>query len=297
MREIFCAEMIKAYAKKPFVFLTGDLGFKALEPLREIMKDHFINAGIAEQNMISTAAGIAKTGLPVFCYSISPFIYARPFEQIRNDICLHNLPVTLIGNGGGYGYGVMGATHHAIEDYGSLLCLQNMHVFIPAFDFDIGAMISRISNLNKPAFLRLGLAQKTAEISYAKWRKVLDGDLGVLIVTGSIASNLLHDFQSEEIGARPAIWVLGELPLFDDFPQELVKEISGKKLCVLEEHVAQGGIGQIIATKILGKNIALKSFLHLHAQGYISGFYGSQNFHRQESQLTKKAVISAFKLN
>ena len=91
--------------------------------------------------------------------------------------------------------------------------------------------------------------------------------------------------------------MLAELPLFDDFPQELAQEISNKKLCVLEEHVAQGGIGQMIAAKILGKNIALKSFLHLHAQGYVSGFYGSQNFHRQESQLTKEAVISAFQSN
>ena len=74
------------------------------------MKDHFINVGVAEQNMISTAAGIAKTGLPTFVYSIAPFAYARPFEQIRNDVCLHNLPVTIVGNGGGYGYGVMGAT-------------------------------------------------------------------------------------------------------------------------------------------------------------------------------------------
>ena len=101
MRNIFCQEMIKAFEKKPFVFLSGDLGFKALEPLQEKLGDYFINAGIAEQNMVSTAAGIARTGLEVFVYSIAPFIYARPFEQIRNDICLHNLPVTLVGNGGG----------------------------------------------------------------------------------------------------------------------------------------------------------------------------------------------------
>jgi transketolase len=293
MRDIFCAEMIKAFAKKPFVFLTGDLGFKALEPLREAIADHFINVGIAEQNMVSTAAGIAKTGLQVFCYSIAPFAYARPFEQIRNDVCLHNLPVTIVGNGGGYGYGVMGATHHAIEDYGALLCLQNMHVFVPAFDSDVGATISRITDLKKPSYLRLGLAQKSEEIIYSPWRKILDGKMGVLIVAGSIASDLFHDFKNEEPSARPSIWVLCELPL-TDFPQNLITEISNKKICVLEEHVAQGGIGTMIAAKILAQNISVKSFSHLHALGYVSGFYGSQNFHREESHLTKKSVINQF---
>lgn len=295
MREVFCAEMLKAFEKNPFVFLTGDLGFKALEPLQTKLGEHFINVGISEQNMISVAAGIAKTGLQVFCYSIAPFAFARPFEQIRNDVCLHNLPVTIVGNGGGYGYGVMGATHHAIEDYGALLTLQNMHAFVPAFDGDVAAMIYRITHFKKPSYLRLGLAKKTDEISYDAWRKILDGDLGVLIVCGSIASNLLHDFQSEERSARPSIWVLCEMPLVADFPKNLADEINNsQKLCVLEEHVAQGGVGQIIAAKILEKNLRVKFFSHLHALGYVSGLYGSQAFHRIECGLTKESVINQF---
>ena len=293
MRDIFCAQMIRAFAKKPFVFLTGDLGFKALEPLRKNMQDHFINVGISEQNMVSVAAGIAKTGLQVFCYSIAPFAFARPFEQIRNDVCLHNLPVTIVGNGGGYGYGVMGATHHAIEDYGALLTLQNMQAFIPTFDADVSAMIDRITELRKPSYLRLGVAEKSDEIFYAPWRKILDGDLGVVIVTGAIASKLLQDFMKEEKAVRPSIWLLCELPIID-LPQDLVAEISDKKLCVVEEHVKWGGIGGMIAGKILEKNIHLKAFCHLHALGYVSGFYGSQNFHREESNLTKNFIINQF---
>src|SRR5262249_37286069 len=122
MRNALC-ETLTHYASHPdFVFLTGDLGYNALEPLRSVARERFINAGIAEQNMFSVAAGLARTGLRPWVYSIAPFLYARPYEQIRNDLCLHNLPVQLIGNGGGYGYGVMGGTHHALEDYGSLLC-------------------------------------------------------------------------------------------------------------------------------------------------------------------------------
>lgn len=295
MRDIFCAEMIKAFEKKPFVFLTGDLGFKALEPLQEKMKERFINVGISEQNMISVAAGIAKTGLQVFCYSIAPFAFARPFEQIRNDICLHNLPVTIVGNGGGYGYGVMGATHHAIEDYGALLTLQNMQAFVPAFDSDVGAMIDRISEIKAPSYLRLGYAKNCGEISYAPWRKILSGKKGIAIFCGAIASDLLLEFRNIDEDERPTIWLVCELSKNLQLPKELAAEIQNQNLCILEEHVAQGGIGQMISAEILQKNITPKSFTHLHAQGYASGFYGSQKFHREESKLTKENILISLK--
>ena len=122
----------------------------ALEPLREALGARFINAGVAEQNMVSVAAGLARGGLRPWVYSIAPFIYARPFEQIRNDVCLHRLPVRLVGNGGGYGYGVMGATHHALEDYGALLCLPHLRAFVPAFDDDVGAIVDTLADAARP---------------------------------------------------------------------------------------------------------------------------------------------------
>ena len=129
MRIQFCDAMVARATDAKMLFLTGDLGFMALEPLQVALGPRFINAGVAEQNMVSVAAGLARQGFDVWAYSIAPFCYARPFEQIRNDVCFHELPVKLVGNGGGYGYGVMGPTHHAIEDYGVLLCLPNMSVF------------------------------------------------------------------------------------------------------------------------------------------------------------------------
>src|SRR6202046_5262768 len=141
MRQEFCQPLLEFSGRPEFLFLTGDLGFMALEPLRDAMGQRFINAGVAEQNMVGVAAGLAKSGLRPWVYSIAPFLYARPFEQIRNDVCLHNLPVVFVGNGGGYGYGVMGSTHHALEDYGALLALPNMRAYIPAFDSDVSAVI------------------------------------------------------------------------------------------------------------------------------------------------------------
>ena len=139
MRKQLCDGLVARAASPEMVFLTGDLGFMALEPLQEALGKRFLNAGVAEQNMVSVAAAMAREGLETWVYSIAPFCYARPFEQIRNDVAFHKLPVKLIGNGGGYGYGVMGPTHHAIEDYGILLTLPHMRAYIPAFDEDIKA--------------------------------------------------------------------------------------------------------------------------------------------------------------
>ncbi len=97
MRNAFCSTLLESTANPAFVFLTGDLGFQALEPLRQVMGERFINAGIAEQNMVSVAAGLAKAGLRPWVYSIAPFLYAGAFEQIRNDVCLHNMPESWSG--------------------------------------------------------------------------------------------------------------------------------------------------------------------------------------------------------
>src|SRR5882724_12349871 len=160
MRNVFCQSLVDASSRPQFVFLTGDLGYKALEPLRDSMGPRFLNAGVAEQNMVSVAAGLARDGLRPWAYSIAPFIYARPYEQIRNDVCLHRLPVVLVGNGGGYGYGSMGATHHALEDYGALLCLPHLRAYIPAFDGDLRPITERLFAAPDAAYLRLGLSEQ-----------------------------------------------------------------------------------------------------------------------------------------
>ena len=126
--------------------------------------------------MVSVAAGLARSGLRPWTYSIAPFLYARPFEQIRNDVCLHNLPVILVGNGGGYGYGVMGSSHHALEDYGCLLTLPHMRAFVPAFDSDVSTMIPMLMQCDGPVYLRLGLSEEPKGWpipEYAPWRKLL----------------------------------------------------------------------------------------------------------------------------
>jgi len=297
MRNAFCTAMVEISATKPLVFFTGDLGFMALEPLRDAMGKRFINAGVAEQNMITVAAGCASVGEQCWAYSIAPFIYGRPFEQIRNDVCLHDFDVKLVGNGGGYGYGVMGATHHAIEDYGVLCALQNMRVYVPAFSDDVAPIVSTMAGHSHPAYLRLGRDEKPMRYelpAYAAWRKLLNGETGVLVVVGPGAGGLLGAAVALDPSERPEIWVVTELPFHaETVPQALMDRIGATgALFVMEEHVIQGSAGQMLCYVLMQAGVHPRRFQHFHAQGYLSGRYGSQAFHRAESGIDPATVLS-----
>jgi transketolase len=295
MRNEFCNSLVSAADNPRFAFLTGDLGFKALEPLRDAAGARFINAGVAEQNMVSVAAGLARTGLQPWVYSIAPFVYARPYEQIRNDVCFHNLPVKLVGNGGGYGYGVMGSTHHALEDYGALLCLQNMHVFVPAFSADVPAIVDKLLDFPYPAYFRLGASEEPKDMelpAYAPWRKLLSGGGPTMLVVGPLVGPILAAARDLDDAHRPDLWVLTELPLHD-IPAGFLADLKrSEHLFVVEEHVVQGGAGQMLAHHLLNLGQAPRQFTHRAAMGYLSGLYGSQKFHRAECGLDAESIVS-----
>jgi transketolase len=247
--------------------------------------------------MVSVAAGVASTGEQCWAYSIAPFMYARPFEQIRNDVCLHDLDVRLVGNGGGYGYGVMGATHHALEDYGVLLTLQHMRAYVPAFAADVGPIVRRMAAEPHPAYLRLGrdeLPKGFVLPDYAPWRRLLPGEAGVLIVVGPNAGGLLHAAAALPGRERPDIWAATELPLAAaPLPDAVaVRIVETGALFVLEEHVPQGSFGQMLALALLGTPAQPRRFRHFAAQGYLSGRYGSQAYHRAECGLDAASVLS-----
>lgn len=300
MRHGICRALLRHAAAPDFLFLTGDLGFQALEPLRDAAGARFINAGVAEQNMVSVAAGAARAGFKPWAYSIAPFIYGRPFEQIRNDVCLHDLPVRLVGNGGGFAYGVMGPTHHALEDYGALLCLPHIRVFIPAFADDVPSIVDQLMPDAHPAYVRLGRCEKPKDIpspAYAPWRRLARGQGPALLAVGPLAGGLLAAVRELSEALRPNLWVLAELPIAAEaIPREFLEDMRGSgHLCVVEEHVAHAGVGESLARLLLLSGQAPARFTHRCAAGYLSGLYGSQEFHRRECGLDAGSILAGLR--
>ncbi|HEY5967407.1 MAG TPA: hypothetical protein VIU35_05480 [Chitinophagaceae bacterium] len=279
------------------VFITGDLGFNALENLQSKLGDRFINAGVAEQNMISMAAGIASRGFRVICYSIAPFAVYRCLEQTRNDVCFHNLPVFIVGNGGGYGYGIMGSTHHAIEDIACLSGLPNMHCYAPSFIDDMHVCIDEMFVQKRPAYLRLGLGKKMPEIlkmkSYGASSENESPKLTV-IVQGPVANNFFDALKNEETKDKVQVFVLNRTPFM--LSEELEDSIRiSRNVLTIEEHVATGGLGSSISLLLNERSVPMVKFVSLHAKGYPSGLYGSQPFHQQESGLDEENIATVIR--
>jgi len=297
MRKELCDALVARAGNENMVFLTGDLGFMALEPLQEAMGSRFINAGVSEQNMISVSAALAAQGFEVWVYSIAPFCYARPFEQIRNDVTLHHLPVNLIGNGGGYGYGVMGPTHHALEDYGVLLSLPNLEAIMPVFDQDVSAAVLRAARSANAVYLRLGRGEMPAGYApppYAPIRQLTFGEGTTVVSVGPLAGSFIAAFDRLPEDERPNLWAIAELPLvWEDLPPALIERISaGSELCVAEEHVRHGGLASDLLLLLADHGIAVRSFKHLYARARRGDRYGSQAYLRKQSRLDVETMLS-----
>ncbi len=131
-----------------------------LEPFAERFPDRFVNVGVAEQNLIGIAAGLAMSGLKPFVYSIANFPTLRCLEQIRNDVCHHGADVKIVAVGGGLSYGAQGYTHHGVEDLAVMRCLPGMTVVAPADPVETRLATRAIAELVGPAYLRLGKAKE-----------------------------------------------------------------------------------------------------------------------------------------
>jgi transketolase len=285
-----------ALADEKIVFITGDLGYNALENLRDKLGPRFINAGVAEQNMVGLAAGMAYRGFKVFCYSIAPFIVYRCLEQFRVDVCLHRLPVFLVGNGGGYGYGIMGSTHHAIEDLAALSSLQNVTCWVPAFAEEVDEAIDAIVETGRPAYLRLGVGRalpthEGRSGSVKIIQKSADAR-GTVLALGPSVTNVLAAFEREGFGERFNLLTALTLPL--ELTDDVAESIrQGENLLVVEEHVSVGGLAQQASVQLLERGVPLRKFRSLHAAGYPSGLYGDQAYHQRQSGLDVDGITTA----
>ncbi|MES1164827.1 MAG: transketolase [Verrucomicrobiota bacterium] len=292
MRDEFARAMVALFRERnDLVFITGDVGYMAVEGIAEAYGERFVNAGIAEQNMVSLAAGLAREGHLPWVYSIAPFVAFRPYEQIRTDVCLHKLPVKLVGNGGGYGYGIMGATHHALEDVGAMRVLPHMRVYLPLTRTDVPQAVNLMAQDPLPNYLRLNAAARIpGELPpFAPWRRLKPGRTCVVIGTGPVVGNL-YDLGDEALLDDLEIWNVGTLPL-GEIPSDLLASLEAKqRLVTLEEHYLACGMAEALSHLLLANGVCPRFFTSLHAKGYPSGRYGSQRWHQEESGLVGRPL-------
>jgi len=282
-----------------FVFLTGDLGFGALEKVQSALQGRFVNMGVCEQNMVSVAAGLSQQGLLPLCYSIAPFAVFRPFEQIRLDVALHGLNVKIVGNGGGYGYGIMGASHHALEDIATLSALQHFLCFIPLCNSDVDGACDALFRHCGPSYLRLGFGVWPSNIGelprFAPIRKLGAGRMAqpkaTVVGLGPVLLNTLSWILEE---GKADIFVVSQMPLME-LSDELVASVDESGLLwVIEEHVARGGLGEHLAARLAQKGVRFR-LCHTHALGYPDGLYGSQSYHQSRSGLDPISLQLTFR--
>lgn len=272
-------------------FLTGDLGYSAVEKIEEDFGERFINVGVAEQNMIGIAAGLAMTGKKVYVYSIIPFLILRALEQIRDDLCYQDLPVTLVGIGSGLSYGYLSSTHFALEDIAIMRAIPNMTILSPADEAQARASVRAMSLYNHPTYIRIG--KRREPVVYAKKPIFVCGEPDVLtsgkdcliITTGSItaevaeAGKFLLNKQhiASTIVTIPTIKPLNTTPLI-----KLIKKT--RRIVVVEEHGSVGGLGSIIADLLFEKKIELP-LLRIDTGTEFIKTLGSQSYLRKKLEL------------
>jgi transketolase len=284
------------------MFITGDLGYSALEGIASKYGRRFLNAGVAEQNMVGVAAGLALAGMRPWVYSIAPFATYRCLEQIRNDVCLHRLPVRIAGNGGGYTYGIMGATHHALEDLAALRPLPNMRLFFPCENGHVAAAVAQMSELNGPSYIRLAISPFTTPIAplseqpvtltrqYAARRDprapsvtVIGVGHGVQVALRALATGGLDRQNVDIFGVARFPW---------DFSADVAllgSVVESGNVVTVEEHYADGGMGESLRAALP----VTRSFRSLAASYSPEQRYGSPTFHLEQCGLTPEALVRA----
>jgi transketolase len=246
------------------VLLTGDLGFMALEPFRDRFPDRFFNMGVAEQNMVAVATGLAEGGYVPFCYSIVPFAVLRPYEFIRNGPVLHGLPVRIVGMGGGFEYGTAGPTHYGIEDIGAMRLLDNMTVIAPADAEQAATVVPRLAEVPGPVYLRLGKNDRLSvpglngRFDFGRVQKVREGSDLVIFAMGSIAPSVVVSadrLEEEGISATVAIISSVNPRPVDDI---LALTSTFPMAATVEAHVTVGGIGSLVAEIIADNGVGCR---------------------------------------
>jgi transketolase len=298
MRDTFVRTLVQlAKEDKNIELVTGDLGFGVLKPFWEQCPDQFTNAGIAEQNMTSVAAGMALTGKNVFTYSIGNFPTLRCIEQIRNDCSYHNANVKVVCIGGGFVYGSLGMSHQATEDLAILRALPDVVVIAPADLVEAEEATKALAKYQGTAYLRLGrggekrIHDHIDNFQIGKAIKVHDGDKVAIFSTGAIFEEIriTEEFLNEK-GIKPAVYTF---PTVKPIDKETILECASKfdLIATCEEHNYIGGFGSAVA-EVLAELPQHGKLLRVGLHDEYSIRVGNQHYLREQYGLDGKSIAN-----
>jgi len=282
MRNSFIDELvILADKNENIALIVGDIGYSVVEPFAEKYPKRFFNAGVAEQNMTSLAAGMASEGFHVFTYSIANFPTFRCAEQIRNDIDYHNLSVTVVAVGGGLSYGALGYSHHAVQDYALIRCMPNMLIAAPGDPMEVRACLRYLVNNPQPSYLRLGKAgepcfhTQVPEITPGIWLNIQNGNNNCLLTTGGTLKLAMELKQKNPQFFESTIY---SMPLWGmkhkvHQPDQVARENT---VITLEDHLEDGGFGSWLNESLSNNKNLQTKIEHKYLNSIVCGSVASQ---------------------
>ena len=292
MRDGFIHAVLElAKADRNVELITGDLGFGVLKPFWEALPDQFLNAGIAEQNMTSMAAGMALEGKTVFTYSIGNFPTLRCLEQIRNDCAYHEANVNIVCVGGGFVYGSLGMSHHATEDLAVMRSLPDVTVFAPADKVEAAAVARAAAAHPGTCYIRLGRGgeriarESIGDFQIGKALPVQKGSRVAILSTGDIYGEVYAAVGIlKEKGIEPTVYTF---PTVKPLDAETVRACAGEHELIVtcEEHNILGGLGTAVA-ETLAETPARARLVRLGINDAYCATVGSQQFLRKQYGLS-----------
>jgi transketolase len=300
MRTAFIETLLEmALEDSRIVLVTGDLGFGVVFPFKEQLPNQFVNAGVAEQNMVGMAAGMALDGKIVFTYSIANFGVLRCLEQIRNDICYHQANVRVLSIGAGVAYGSLGPSHHATEDIAIMRALPNMLVVAPGDPIETRLATRALIDYEGPAYLRLGRANEPVvhpiepEFRLGKAICVSQGTDVTLISTGGMLFNT--------VGAAAALLDHGiqcrVLSMHTVKPLDVECVLAAARdttaIFTVEEHSIVGGLGSAVAEVLLEADLRPRYFKRIGLNNTFTSIVGDQSYLHSQYGLNIEGIVSA----
>ena len=298
MRDTFVRTLVElAKEDENIELLTGDLGFGVLKPFWEQCPNQFTNAGIAEQNMTSVAAGMALEGKNVFTYSIGNFPTLRSLEQIRNDCAYHDANVKVVCVGGGFVYGSLGMSHQATEDLAILRALPNVIVMAPADLVEAEECTKALAKYNGTAYLRLGrggekrIHDKIDNFEIGKSIKVHDGKKIAILSTGAIFEEVTDAYDKlVEKGYNPAVYTF---PTVKPIDIRTIETISSEfeLVVTVEEHNVIGGFGSAVSEVMARTSEGNARLLSIGLNDEYSVRVGNQKYLREQYGMDSKSMV------